>query len=183
VLLSDRSKEIAKKLNLPRPPHLTTECLDCHTHNPRQYEKGFRISDGVACEACHGPAERWLKSHVEPDATHAKNLANGMYPTNDDVARPRLCLSCHLGTEQKFVTHKIMAAGHPRMSFELDTFTAIGPAHFRIDADWQERKGSWNGVRAWAIGQAVAAQELMALLRGPRGRPRPVRGLVLLRFP
>src|SRR5262249_5225838 len=32
VLLSDRSKEIAKKLNLPRPPHLTTECLDCHTH-------------------------------------------------------------------------------------------------------------------------------------------------------
>src|SRR5262249_21387843 len=28
VLLNERSKEIAKKLNLPRPAHLTTECLD-----------------------------------------------------------------------------------------------------------------------------------------------------------
>ena len=128
------------------------------------------IGDGIACEACHGPAERWIKSHVEAKATHAGNVANGMYSTNDDVARARLCLSCHLGNEQKFVTHKIMAAGHPRMSFELDTFTQIGPAHFRIDDDWRRRKGTWDGVRAWAIGQAVAAQDLIGLLLSPRGR-------------
>ncbi|MEO8441827.1 MAG: hypothetical protein ABI547_05025, partial [Betaproteobacteria bacterium] len=36
--------------------------------------------------------------------------------------------------------------------------------------DWVKRKGSWDGVRAWAIGQAVAAQELLALLQSPRGR-------------
>ena len=175
VLLNARSKEIAKKLNLPKPAHQTTECLDCHTHNPRHFDKGFSISDGVACEACHGGAERWIKSHVEPGASpaakHKENLAKGMYPTEDDVERARLCLSCHLGTKDKFVTHKIMAAGHPRMSFELDTFTQIGPAHFRIDKDWQERKNrSWNGLRAWAIGQAVASQQLLELLRGPRGR-------------
>jgi hypothetical protein len=170
VLLNERSKEIAKKLALPRPAHQSDVCLDCHAHNPKNRDKGFAISDGVSCEGCHGPAERWLRSHVEPDATHAKNLANGMYPTGNDVARARLCLSCHLGTAQKFVTHKIMAAGHPRMSFELDTFTQIGPAHFVIDADWQKRKGGWDGVRAWAIGQAVASQQLLELLRGPRGR-------------
>lgn len=172
VLLNDKSKAIAKKLALPKPAHESDLCLDCHTHNPKpaQRTQGFQIADGIACESCHGPADRWVKSHVEPGATHANNVARGMYPTEDDVSRARLCLSCHLGTKDKFVTHKIMSAGHPRMSFELDTFTQIGPAHFRIDADWQRRKGSWNEVRAWAIGQAVASQELLALLQGPRGR-------------
>jgi Cytochrome c554 and c-prime len=172
VLLNDKSKEIAKKLALPKPAHESDVCLDCHTHNPKpaQRTQGFQIADGIACEACHGPAERWVRSHVEPGVSHANNLSRGMYPTEDDVSRARLCLSCHLGTKDKFVTHKIMSAGHPRMSFELDTFTQIGPAHFRIDADWQRRKGSWNEVRAWAIGQAVAAQELLSLLQGPRGR-------------
>ncbi len=172
VLLNERSKEIVKKLGLPEPAHKSDLCLDCHTHNPKpaQRGEGFQITDGVVCDACHGPADRWIKSHVEPDATHANNVARGMYPTNDDVARARLCLSCHVGNQEKFVTHKIMAAGHPRMSFELDTFTHIGPAHFKIDADWIKRKGSWDGVRAWAIGQAVTAQELLALLQSPRGR-------------
>jgi Cytochrome c554 and c-prime len=172
VLLNDRSKEIAKKLALPEPAHKSDLCLDCHTHNPKpaQRGEGFQITDGVACEACHGPADRWIKAHVEPEATHTENVAHGMYPTNDDVARARLCLSCHIGNQEKFVTHKIMAAGHPRMGFELDTFTQIGPAHFQIDADWQKRKGTWDGVHAWAIGQAVAAQELLSLLQSPRGR-------------
>ena len=172
VLLNERSKDIAKKLALPDPAHKSDLCLDCHTHNPKpaQRTQGFQITDGIACEACHGPAERWLRRHVEPGATHANNVARGMYRTEDDVSRARLCLSCHLGTQDKFVTHKIMAAGHPRMSFELDTFTQIAPPHFRIDADWQRRKGSWNEVRAWAVGQAVTAQALLALLQGPRGR-------------
>lgn len=172
TLLSARSKGIAAKLGLPEPAHNSAICLDCHAHNPPPARRGDQalVADGVSCESCHGPAERWLRGHVAPDATHVRNLAEGMYPTNDDVARARLCLSCHLGTQQKFVTHRMIAAGHPRMSFELDTFTAISPAHFRIDDDWQKRKGTWNSARAWAVGQAVAAQELLALLQGPRGR-------------
>lgn len=172
VLLNDRSKDIAKKLGLKEPAHKSALCLDCHAHNPAPTQHGekFTISDGVSCEACHGAGERWIKSHVELKATHAGNLEKGLYPTENDVARVQLCLSCHLGTQKKFVTHRIMAAGHPRMSFELDTFTQIGPAHFRIDEDWHKRKGSWDGVRAWAIGQAVYSQELLGLLLGPRGR-------------
>lgn len=172
VLLNDLSKEIAKKLGLKQPAHKSDLCLDCHAHNPQpaQRDEKFDISDGVSCEACHGPSERWIKSHVELKATHQDNLSKGLYRTENDVQRARLCLSCHLGTQKKLVTHKIMAAGHPRLSFELDTFTQIGPAHFRIDDDWRKRKGSWDGARAWAVGQAVSAQELLGLLLGPRGK-------------
>jgi len=173
VLQNDLSKEIAKKLGLEKPAHESPVCLDCHAHNVPASKRGdkFVQSDGITCEACHGPAERWVTSHVEPSATHARNRAHGLFPTGDDVERARLCLSCHFGNSQKFVTHRIMAAGHPRMSFELDTFAQIGPAHWRIDEDWVKRKGEWNGVRAWAVGQAVAAQELLKILVDPkRGR-------------
>jgi hypothetical protein len=173
VLLNEQSKGIAMKLGLAKPAHESDVCLDCHTHNVPANRRGdkFVLADGVMCEACHGPAERWLRSHVEPSATHARNIAHGLYPTGNDIERARLCLSCHFGNAQKFVTHRIMAAGHPRMSFELDTFTQIEPAHWRIDADWVKRKGEWNGVRAWAVGQALAAQALLSILIDPeRGR-------------
>ena len=49
--------------------------------------------------------------------------------------RAGLCLSCHFGNQEKFVTHRMMGAGHPRMSFELDTFTQLQPAHFVVDED------------------------------------------------
>jgi hypothetical protein len=172
VLLNDRSQEIAKKLGLTQPPQNASLCLDCHAHNvpPARREPKFVLSDGIACEACHGPAERWIRSHVEPNATHAQNLANGMYATSDDVQRARLCMSCHFGTADKFVDHRLIAAGHPRLSFELDTFMQIEPQHFRIDDDWVERKGRWDTTRAWAVGHAMgAAQLLHTLVDSKRG--------------
>jgi hypothetical protein len=108
---------------------------------------------------------------VAPGATHEENLKNGLYPTEDPVALARLCLSCHFGNKDKFVTHRIMGAGHPRISFELDTFTQTQPPHFVVDEDWQKRKGRWDGVRVWAIGQALAAQESLDVVLDPkRGR-------------
>lgn len=173
VLLNERSQAIARRLGMDKPAHESDVCLDCHAHNVSKERRGekFVLADGVTCEACHGPAERWVVSHVAPKATHAQNRAKGLFPTPDDAERARLCLSCHFGNSQKFVTHRIMAAGHPRMSFELDTFAHMSPAHWWIDADWIRRKGSWDGVRAWAVGQAVAAQELLKILIDPkRGR-------------
>jgi hypothetical protein len=37
-----------------------------------------------------------------------------------------------------------------------------------IDADWQKRKREWDGVRVWAIGQALAAGETLDVLLDPR---------------
>ncbi len=170
TLLNDRSKRIARNLGLKEPAHEAKICLDCHAHNIPADRRGerFKLADGVVCEACHGPAERWIKAHVQPDASHVKNLEHGLYPTTDTAARAKLCLSCHWGNADKFVTHRIMGAGHPRMSFELETFSMVQPAHFRLDKDYEERKHLWDGVKAWATGQALVVAEMMDIQADPK---------------
>ncbi len=157
VLLNDDSKRIALNLGLPNA-HEAKICLDCHADNTAKKNRGrvFQIADGVGCEACHGGAQRWLGLHVAGIGSHQDNIDAGLFPTEDPVKRAELCLSCHFGDDKKFVTHRIMGAGHPRMSFELDTFTAIQPAHYLIDDDYKKRKIVANGIQTWAIGQAIA---------------------------
>ena len=171
TLRNEKSQAIASRLGLTVPAHEAAICVDCHAHNARSPRSGHQVGDGVTCEACHGPAERWIKPHVERGTTHQKNVSRGLYPTADPVARARLCLSCHFGTKDKYVTHRVMAAGHPRLSFELETFTHLQPAHFRVDADYTGRKGEVDGVKIWAVGQAIAiGQQMDLLLDGKRGR-------------
>lgn len=172
TLRTERSQRIAQNLGL-KNAYEAPVCLDCHANNVPVAKRGkvFQISDGVGCEACHGGAERWLGIHVSGTASHEDNIKAGLYPTEDPVARAKLCLSCHWGDQKKFVTHRIMGAGHPRMSFELDTFTAIEPAHFRVDDDYRKRKRVANGVQTWAIGQAIAIDEILeGLLDAKRNR-------------
>ena len=172
VLFNEQSARIARNLGLGKASEAKV-CLDCHAHNVPADRRGerFQFEDGVSCEACHGPSEQWLPKHVEDGATHAGNLAAGLYPTADAVDRARLCLSCHFGNGDRFVTHRIMGAGHPRLSFELDTFTAVEPAHFKVDAGWEKRNGMWDGVKVWAIGQALMVADMMDVLADPkRGR-------------
>ena len=165
VLLSPRSQRIASNLGL-ESAHTADTCLDCHSHNvePAQRAGRFRLDDGVGCEACHGASENWLGPHVAGAAdrqAHAELKAAGLYPTEDPRLRAELCLSCHLGNQDRFVTHRMYGAGHPRLSFELDTFTAIQPAHFTVDADYRRRKKTASHVRTWALGQAAAAEQLL----------------------
>jgi hypothetical protein len=172
VLFNEQSARIARNLGLGNAAEAKV-CLDCHAHNVPKAQRGerFKFDDGVSCEACHGPSERWLPKHVEDGAKHAGNLEAGLFPTDDPSERARLCLSCHFGNADRFVTHRIMGAGHPRLSFELETFTTVEPAHFKIDSDWEKRKRLWDGVKVWAIGQALAVSEMMDLLTDPkRGR-------------
>jgi len=165
TLASDRSKRIAKNLGIDNPRKDDT-CLNCHTNNvPKEKRaKNFVLSDGVTCEACHGGAEKWLGIHVSGVGGREENIKAGQYPTEKPIARAKLCLSCHYGTENKFLTHRIMGAGHPRLSFELDTYTATQPAHYKVDADYKQRKSWSNGVKTWAIGQAVAVEETLDAL-------------------
>ncbi|MGV3743030.1 MAG: multiheme c-type cytochrome [Burkholderiaceae bacterium] len=182
TLLSPQSSRIAKNLGLKEAAHEAKVCLDCHAHNPAPAQRGERhtVTDGVGCEACHGPAEKWIKPHTAPDATHAKNVANGLYPLSKPVEQATLCLSCHFGDESRFVSHRIMGAGHPRISFELDTFSAIAPAHYRIDEDWRKRKGDYDSTKLWVIGQALASKQLLDTLVDPkRGRDGMFPELVL----
>jgi len=182
VLLNERSRSIARKLGLKTPAHATQLCLDCHSHAPAPARRGKRhvISEGVGCEGCHGPAEKWLAGHVEDGASHARNLAQGLYPTERPAAQARLCLSCHFGDDSRFVSHRLMGAGHPRLSFEVKTFTSLEPAHFRVDADYRKRKSPSEGLKVWSVGQAVAVIHLLETLTDPtRGRQGPFPELVL----
>jgi hypothetical protein len=112
-----------------------------------------------------------VTSHTVANVPHAENVANGLYPTDRPVEQAKLCLSCHFGNEDRFVTHRIMGAGHPRMAFEIETFGTIEPAHYKVDADYVKRKGEHNPIRLWAIGQAYASQQLLDTLTNPkRGR-------------
>jgi hypothetical protein len=172
VLSNDRSKRIARNLGLPDASKAKI-CLDCHADNVPAERRGqqFQLTDGVGCEACHGGAQDWIRIHTinDNETSHARNVAAGLYPTEDPRARAKLCLSCHFGDETKLVTHRLMGAGHPRLSFELDTFTAIEPAHYAVDDDYRERKRVANDVKVWAIGQAMAlAQTLDAALNPQR---------------
>lgn len=163
ALFNDQSKKVARNLGYSTPPHETKLCLDCHADNvPARLRAGtFSLEDGVGCESCHGGGERYLAGH-DYLQTNAQNLEQGMYPTDDPVARAELCLSCHYGSASKEVTHRLIGAGHPRLTFELQTFTVIQPAHFRMGRDGVEKAtGSPAGIAVWATGQAVAGRKLL----------------------
>lgn len=154
TLRNEQSKQIVTNLGLSKPAYEEQICMDCHLDNPAKEAQGrrFTLNDGISCEACHGGAEHWLRPHTNKGRSVADNVADGMYPTADPESRATLCLSCHLGNKDKFATHQIMGAGHPRLSFDLQTFTEIQPAHYRIDKDYKARKNGTDPLNVWITG-------------------------------
>jgi Cytochrome c554 and c-prime len=169
TLSSERSRAIAAKLGL-HDASAARVCLDCHADNVAPEERGerFALSDGIGCEACHGGAEHWLSTHSSKGSSYRDNVAHGMYPTADLRQRAQLCLSCHYGAADKFATHRIMAAGHPRLSFELDTFLTLEPPHYEVDEDYRQRKPSYSHTQVWVYGQLAATLTELETLQGPR---------------
>jgi hypothetical protein len=70
-----------------------------------------------------------------------------------------------MGTKDQYATHRIMGAGHPRLRFELEAFTANQPAHYDVDDDYRERKGRIEGSNLWLTGQIEAAKRYLSLVR------------------
>lgn len=166
LLHNETSKRIAANMGLPDAA-TAPECLACHTDYvpPEQRGERFHLSDGIGCEACHGGAENWIDTHYGPNASHADNLRAGLQPTEDPQFQARLCQSCHLGDDQRFASHEMMAAGHPRLRFELDTWLTLMPPHHIEDDDYRRRKGHTLAVERWTAGMVVAADNYLALLQ------------------
>jgi len=167
ALESRQSKEIAAKLGLPNAQQEI--CLTCHADNVNKTLQGqkFQLRDGVGCEVCHGGSEKWIETHAQKGATHAGNVALGLYPSEQPGKRAELCLSCHLGTRDKFATHRIMGAGHPRLYFELGTFTVDQPPHFTVSDYYVSRKGKIDLMNLWVTGQFESAERYLTLLQSP----------------
>lgn len=163
ILRDPRSQVIAQRLGIGQAS-TAPECLGCHATPPGQRGARFLTTDGVGCESCHGPASGWLSSHYAVGGTHANNVSRGLVPLENPRVRAGICLDCHFGSaeQNRFVTHRIMAAGHPRISFELDLFTTL-QAHHQVDDDYRERKGRSNALQTWAIGQTMALERSLTL--------------------
>jgi cytochrome c554/c'-like protein len=168
VLREDRGRRIAQNLGLPDAEHAEV-CLGCHADNVPAARRGpqFRLADGVGCESCHGGASGWLGTHLSGGA-HAANIAAGLVPMERPLVRAERCQSCHIGDDKHFATHQIMGAGHPPLGFELDTYSATQPAHYRVDPDYIERKGRLNDIQMWAVGQALDLKRRMDALLDPK---------------
>ncbi|HEX9327195.1 MAG TPA: multiheme c-type cytochrome [Reyranella sp.] len=141
--------KIATNLKIAKA-ETSSKCLVCHAVDVKPELRGpkFDISEGVHCDGCHGPAEKWLEPHAEKGWTHEQSVKLGMYDTKSFLLRAEKCVSCHLAIE-----HEMVAAGHPDLlAFELDTFSATMPPHWRD-------KGAWAGSKAWATGQVISLRE------------------------
>ncbi|HTZ95053.1 MAG TPA: multiheme c-type cytochrome [Terriglobales bacterium] len=156
VLRNPTSVRIGKILNIG-PPDQAPKCLVCHSlYVPAdQRAQTFELDDGVSCENCHGPASGWLGPHTTKDWPYAKSLELGMYDTRNLEKRAEKCLTCHLGTPEKFVDHEMIAAGHPDLTFELGVFTNAMPPHWKMP----EQNDPWRQAQAWGVGQAVQLRE------------------------
>jgi hypothetical protein len=178
VLNNMVSVRIAKILGLQDAAH-APKCLACHALYvpPEQKGREFDITEGVSCESCHGPGLNWLGPHTARDQSHAQNVALGLYDTKSLVHRTEKCLTCHVGTSEKWVDHEMIAAGHPDLVFELDSFQAVEPVHW-VEKDRARPaeigKDPLFGVRAWSVGQAVQMKESMnRLARRAKGKVWP----------
>ena len=178
ALTGEVGERMARILKLGARPEESPKCLACHAlyTKPEQRGRPFEISEGVSCESCHGPASAWLGPHTTRDWPHEKSVALGMGDTRNVILRANLCLECHLGTREKFVDHEMIAAGHPDLYFELDSFSAVMPRHWKVPRESAPGKPvedpAWAGVRDWATGQAVQLSASMdRLARRAKNEP------------
>jgi hypothetical protein len=161
ALTGEIGERMARILKLESKAEEAPKCLACHAlyATPDQRGRNFELADGVSCENCHGPASAWLGPHTTKDWPHEKSVALGMYDTRSVIHRTDRCLECHLGTKNKFVDHEMIAAGHPDLYFELDSFSAVMPRHWKVPRESVPGKpvedAAWAGVRDWSTGQAV----------------------------
>lgn len=156
TLVNARSAQIAAALKIPDAT-TSSRCTTCHAPFHDVPKSAFlaeitKPTEGVSCESCHGPAEKWIRSHTRPDFSHRDRVLAGLRDLKHLYVRANSCVACHQTLEPA-----LLAAGHPELLFELDGQAVSQPKH------WRE-KGDWHGPKAWLVGQAVALREMSAQL-------------------
>jgi hypothetical protein len=175
ALTGPMGERMARILKLGVKAEESPKCLSCHALAVpvEKRARTFELADGVSCESCHGPASAWLGPHTTRGWAHEQSLAAGMTDTRNLIHRAEKCLECHLGNQGKFVDHEMLAAGHPDLFFELDSFSEVMPRHWNVPRQQAPgvpaEAGSWATVREWGTGQAV---ELRAALERLAGRAK-----------
>ena len=186
VLFDERSNGIERNLAKSEGPYKKASedvrCLVCHT-TPRPAPElkvtAWLNPDGVGCESCHGASGRYLGAHTTALWTkkvrREKEDQWGLWNTKDLARRASICVGCHVGEHSETgltvrdVNHDLIAAGHPRLFFELSAYLDNMPSH------WEEKDENAGllgdrGIaadfpaRAWAIGRLTTIKAALALL-------------------
>lgn len=139
----------------------------------------FRKEEGVTCDGCHGPAEKWLKPHEKRGwAAERWNEAGGrdgggeklydelgLYYSKDLVLWAEQCVRCHLRIDTN-----MLDAGHlDLISFELFGQNEYTP-HWRDYSREQPSPdlpaaGPSHAAVVWIVGQTVTVREAARQLR------------------
>ncbi len=177
TLESDWSKGIAERLGGGSATS-RQDCLSCHSYD---YNLAHDLDDsdtaeleaatrkqmklgaqGVSCEACHGRASKWERNHLSEDwasADEAKWLKSGMVDNRNLVNLAERCNACHVGDDEKVLTHTLYGAGHPDISsFELASYLNFVPKHWKSLPN-EEADGHWSSARIWAVGQVASLRD------------------------
>jgi hypothetical protein len=141
-------------------PTASDKCLRCHAPDARNSQGStHKASDGVTCEHCHGPAEQWLKPHVEKDwrDKQAQFTQLGFYDNADYRLRAQKCASCHVE-----IDHEIIAAGHPPLQFDMVAYAQI-MKHWDDQVDRPPASFSVDPT-LWSVGQLTGLRHAAAMI-------------------
>lgn len=192
VLFEERSQRMLRQWKgLPAGgavhPEREALCLRCHVHpgydpdiapgynrHPVRVADDvpqFRLEDGVSCEACHGPAQRWLAAHFQPgwkELPPERRAEFGMTDTRSVAGRVRVCVDCHVGSKDAEVNHDLIAAGHPWLKFEVSDYHSRWHKHWDVAKDknpsMSPRAKTDFEARLWLVGQVASAKASLELL-------------------
>jgi hypothetical protein len=174
---------IAKNMGIAKAEE-DVKCLNCHALSVPDAKQGqsYDVTEGVTCDSCHGPSEKWREPHAQkhadaepsyvwalrakyksetPAGHEAMLKETGVYDTRPPISRAEKCVNCHLAIDADMVK-----AGHPQPSFEIDYYSALENRH------WREEDGYFH-TKLWASGQLVCVRDAMQQLaaRATAGAP------------
>lgn len=160
ALFNADSRRIQKNLGGGESAHENPLCLQCHGMGATA--PAALQPDGVGCEQCHGPAEKWK-------TTHYLNGFDRTTPGFNDLRKlsPRIqtCLKCHVGDEGREVNHDLIAAGHPRLKFDFGAYYANYPRHWTFPEPMRAQEAApAQEARLWLMGQAAGSRAALDLL-------------------
>ncbi|MBT4289403.1 MAG: hypothetical protein HOD92_18920 [Deltaproteobacteria bacterium] len=108
ALSSPKAKKFAQKLGFSTDPQKEKACLVCHVksqydekgkaHPASFFGKKYKIEDGVQCEDCHGPGQKYVKKKIMKKIKYKEGGAAksatakkmGLWVPNEKV-----CKACH----------------------------------------------------------------------------------------
>lgn len=152
---------------------LNAKCISCHSNE--NVSESQRVL-GADCQVCHGSADAWGSEHY---SSEWKSLGKSRFDGTDRVnmesiaGRTKVCASCHVGELDRKksqgsgldreVDHRLMAAGHPPMYFEFESYFRRYPVHWETQ-DEPVSLGSKLGMERWRVGKITTAIAKLKLL-------------------